>query len=210
MARPDSVVPDPTALTNEQYYKRKMSEYKATHDPAQNTALDYFDETETPTMSLNVEQDRETDTEICLKTAIAKIGPPHNYGQTPEEKRAQLKIEEEKERLTQHEKDSKKIAIEAEYLAERQRRCGEWAARTEHLQREKLEKLELESTPIFEYLSKTLLPSIGKGLVATSRVRPADPVDFLGEYLIQLTNPLKNSGEPLSPDEQLRRATRSK
>ncbi|GAV00379.1 hypothetical protein RvY_11237 [Ramazzottius varieornatus] len=211
MARPDSVVPDPTALTNEQYFNQKMAEYKASHNPAYNTVVDYFDETESTTISLNVEEERDIFAEICLKTAIARIGPPHNYGPTAEEKQAQLRIEEEKRRVVNLQKETRKKAVEAEYLAERQRRCGEWAARAEDLQKEKVERLELASMPVFEYLSKALLPAVEKGLLATSRVKPADPVDFLGEYFIQLINPLKVSGaEALSPDEQLRRATRSK
>ena len=47
------------------------------------------------------------------------------------------------------------------------------------VQQEEKEMLEVQSTPLRNYLMRYVMPTLTQGLVEVCKVRPEDPVDYL-------------------------------
>merc|ERR1712100_773416 len=82
-------------------------------------------------------------------------------------------------------KESKKKREEAEEARERAKKLEEWRSRLNEVKRQELDRLELQSVPLRNYLMKNVMPTLTQGLMECCKVRPDDPVDFLAEYLFE-------------------------
>ena len=208
MRQPDpgitlSVEATPTS-TVEHNFNQRFKEHKSTQKNEAETAVTYFDETETPTITLPI---ANHPMDIMIKTAIAKIGPPHNYGHTPQQKADISRVEKQKKLEEATVKQEEEAAMEQKEIMDRQGRCNEWSAQMDEIRRENYDRILEGAPPMREYLAKHLLPAVQKGLMAVVQCRPADPIDFLGEFFIQLANPLTH--DPTLPvDEQLIKVAR--
>lgn len=52
-------------------------------------------------------------------------------------------------------------------------------------------KMEQQSLPVREYLMKFVLPKVTDAFVEVIKVRPEDPVQFIGHYLFQSNSDVK-------------------
>lgn len=115
-----------------------------------------------------------------------QIGPPRNYGPTPEEQvEIQRKEEEERTKREAEERAAREKA-EAEEAVERKRRQDEWAQRLEKVRREEHTMLELLATPMRNYLMQNVMPKLTEALMDCGKVRPDDPVDYLVSFHVSL------------------------
>lgn len=48
------------------------------------------------------------------------------------------------------------------------------------------EVLEIQSSPLRNYLTKYVMPTLSAGLIEVAKVRPDDPIDYLAEYLFKV------------------------
>ncbi|XP_051909270.1 adenylate kinase 7a [Hippocampus zosterae] len=153
---------------------------------AAETTLDYFDELEIYPTYLEVKADDPEFTQI-VSNVIEVVGPPKNYGLSPEEQ------EEEEDRRREMERKQK----EAEEAAERKRRkealLTEMAAQYEawqnnlaEVKRQEHELLEAKALPLRNYLMKYVMPALTEALQECSKIKPNDPVSFLAEYLLRM------------------------
>ena len=47
------------------------------------------------------------------------------------------------------------------------------------------EQNPVNSLPVLQYLDKTIMPDLVKGLDALTKERPEDPIEFLGNYMLK-------------------------
>lgn len=50
---------------------------------------------------------------------------------------------------------------------------------------DKRARLDLVKAPVRQYLDATVVPALLSGLSAVARERPANPIEFLGQYLVE-------------------------
>ena len=53
------------------------------------------------------------------------------------------------------------------------------------------EKLDLKNLPSYEYFQKTVQKEIQLGLMNVSKLKPADPIKYLGEFLLEKSKSYK-------------------
>ena len=70
------------------------------------------------------------------------------------------------------------------------------------MEQKKRELLEIEqrSLPVRHYLMKYVIPNIADGLLEVAKVRPTNPVQFLGHYLFQKTPTTQGDDAELDED----------
>lgn len=56
------------------------------------------------------------------------------------------------------------------------------------VQQEQKELLEVQSTPLRNYLMRYVMPTLTQGLVEVCKVRPEDPIDYLVRVYNKYTN----------------------
>nr|CAJ2469328.1 unnamed protein product [Leishmania braziliensis] len=125
-------------------------------------------------------------TEQLLEQVI--LGCPHNFGKNLEEiqreavrQRCLLAEEEDayaQQVATQAAAESLECAKEAEARSAAAERLLE-------LKKADVAELEARKLPIANYLQERVLPLLHKGLLEVCARRPADPVDYLAEWLIR-------------------------
>ncbi|XP_055341840.1 adenylate kinase 7-like isoform X2 [Paramacrobiotus metropolitanus] len=203
MERPDE--PGPTAApTSEDRYRSRLKEYHETHPGNENGVVKYCDEHSHPVHFL----DRaHVDPELTFQTAVGIVGPPHNYGLSKEDRLEELRKDQEKERKRREEEEKIRKMNEREFLVKRQKNCAEWAMKLEDHHRLRGQQVQEGTANVRDYLLKNVLPQLQAGLLEAARVRPEDPVDFLGEFLLQLANP-ERAQPPLTTNQKLARASR--
>ncbi|KAH0577183.1 Dpy-30 motif-containing protein [Spironucleus salmonicida] len=121
--------------------------------------------------------------EIALETAQF-IGPSRGFQRTKKERKEQL----ERERLMQEiqkriEEEEKMREAEAKRIAEELRIKELKELREKYVKDEERRVLDL-SIPLRKYISITVLGDLLDGLIEVSKIRPSDPIRFLGEFLL--------------------------
>ncbi|OQV20858.1 Adenylate kinase 7 [Hypsibius exemplaris] len=154
----------------------------------EDNVIGFFDETDIPVYVIDITQDKSEKMEKTLHTAMKRIGRPHNFPLTKAEKLSQLRQEAER-RVLQSDQDAKEQAFRSK-IEERnkERRCAQWRAELEMVFTE--EKQKERSVPMKQYLMTYIFPVLIDGLTASVVARPADPVDFLAEFLLKHSRPL--------------------
>ncbi|XP_063919544.1 adenylate kinase 7-like [Zophobas morio] len=148
----------------------------------ENTVLNYFDELEIDIILLevNAEDDQEP-----FNMIIEKLGPPCNFGLSPEEEE-ELRLLYEQERKLSLEKAELNRQLEADRAeTERKNKMEAWAETLEKLQMEEEKILVAQSEPLRHYLMKYVFPILTKGLIEVATLKPDDPVDYLAEFLFR-------------------------
>ncbi|GET86988.1 hypothetical protein, conserved [Leishmania tarentolae] len=125
-------------------------------------------------------------TERLLEQVI--LGCPHNFGKSLEE----IQREAVRQRcLLAEEEDSRAQQIATQAAAESLECAQEAEARSAAeerllaLKRADVAELEARKLPMANYLQKRVLPLLHKGLLEVCASRPADPVDYLAEWLLR-------------------------
>jgi len=122
------------------------------------------------------------------RTMIDTIGKPHNFGPTPED----VLLEQERARMLAAELRSeeveatrKRVAHEAADVATAEQVKTEEAAKVRAMKDAERQMLEQRKGPLKAYLMANVTPVLTKGLIEVCNKRPADPVDFLAEWLFK-------------------------
>uniref|UniRef100_A0A3P8RF78 Nucleoside-diphosphate kinase n=1 Tax=Astatotilapia calliptera TaxID=8154 RepID=A0A3P8RF78_ASTCA len=144
---------------------------------AEETVCDYFDQIEIHPLHIEVRTDDPEYTDI-MKMITRVVGPPKNYGLSPEEQEEQdQKKEEERRQKRSAEAAERKLRNEA-VLAEMAAQYEDWKNLSE-VTRQESEQLEVQALPLRNYLMKYVMPSLTEAMVKCSEIKPEDPVDFL-------------------------------
>uniref|UniRef100_A0A8D3D739 Adenylate kinase 7b n=1 Tax=Scophthalmus maximus TaxID=52904 RepID=A0A8D3D739_SCOMX len=178
----DRVMNLPEALVQELSYDpelflRRLATYRedSTEDE---TVLNFFDE-------LDINSLGEADGRLLIQRICDTLGKPRNYGQSiPEVKEEERRKAEEK-----MSRESQERAEEEQRQAEEARHTAahweEWTKRQEAVRQQEEQLLEAKSVPMRSYLTEHVMPTLTQGLIECCRARPADPVDFLAEFLFK-------------------------
>lgn len=166
----------------EEDFTRRLTAFR-TLNTDEDTLLNYFDELELNPVHFDVEADKSAMMRDTVEKVKKLLGPPRNYGPTPEERERQRLLEEEARVKHEEEERATKARQREEEMAERRRRQDEWRVRLEDVRREEIELLEVESQPLRNYLMQHVMPTLSQGLMECVRARPDDPIDFLAEFL---------------------------
>ncbi|XP_004550614.3 adenylate kinase 7a [Maylandia zebra] len=151
---------------------------------AEETVCDYFDQIEIHPLHIEVRTDDPEYTDI-MKMITRVVGPPKNYGLSPEEQEEQdQKKEEERRQKRSAEAAERKLRNEA-VLAEMAAQYEDWQKNLSEVKRQESEQLEVQALPLRNYLMKYVMPSLTEAMVKCSEIKPEDPVDFLAEYLLR-------------------------
>ncbi|KAK7198786.1 Dpy-30 motif containing protein [Novymonas esmeraldas] len=125
-------------------------------------------------------------TEQLLEQVI--LGLPHNFGKSLEE----TQREAVRQRcLREEEEDAHAQKVAAQAAAESLECAQESEARSVAeerllaLKQADVAELEARKRPMASYLQERVLPLLHKGLLEVCAARPADPVDYLAEWLIR-------------------------
>uniref|UniRef100_A0A3B5LN66 Adenylate kinase 7b n=1 Tax=Xiphophorus couchianus TaxID=32473 RepID=A0A3B5LN66_9TELE len=138
------------------------------------SVLNYFEELDISPVLL------EPATSLLMHKIFTTLGPPRTYSPSPQE------VEEENRRIAEErmKKEAEERAVEErkeeEETRSRAARWEEWASRM-------LEELHLDilTKQMRSYLMKNVMPTLGKGLIECCRIQPAEPLDFLAEFLFR-------------------------
>uniref|UniRef100_A0A8D3D2P4 Adenylate kinase 7b n=1 Tax=Scophthalmus maximus TaxID=52904 RepID=A0A8D3D2P4_SCOMX len=183
----DRVMNLPEALVQELSYDpelflRRLATYRedSTEDE---TVLNFFDELDINSLCLGIQHSGEADGRLLIQRICDTLGKPRNYGQSiPEVKEEERRKAEEK-----MSRESQERAEEEQRQAEEARHTAahweEWRQEAVRQQEEQL--LEAKSVPMRSYLTEHVMPTLTQGLIECCRARPADPVDFLAEFLFK-------------------------
>ncbi|XP_029966673.1 adenylate kinase 7-like [Salarias fasciatus] len=151
---------------------------------AEDTLLDYFDELEIHPEHIEVTVDNPANADV-MKNITETVGPPKNYGLSPEEQEEEdrRKEKEAREKLAAQacERKHRKEAA----LAEMTTQYEEWKKNVSEVKRQEDELLEARALPLRSYLMKHVMPSLAAAMTDCSKIKPEDPVDFLAEHLLR-------------------------
>ncbi|AWP16859.1 putative adenylate kinase 7 [Scophthalmus maximus] len=185
----DRVMNLPEALVQELSYDpelflRRLATYRedSTEDE---TVLNFFDELDINSLCLEVNSSGEANGRLLIQRICDTLGKPRNYGQSiPEVKEEERRKAEEK-----MSRESQERAEEEQRQAEEARHTAahweEWTKRQEAVRQQEEQLLEAKSVPMRSYLTEHVMPTLTQGLIECCRARPADPVDFLAEFLFK-------------------------
>ncbi|ORX57276.1 P-loop containing nucleoside triphosphate hydrolase protein [Piromyces finnis] len=175
-----------TSNTEEEFTKR-LEDFK-TNNTEENTVLNYFDEFEIHSITLDVEN---KSIQYLMEKVINEVGKPHNYGPTPEEIAEKRRIEEEEKKKEEELALQEKMKNEKEEEIRLLRERAEWQLKLEEVRKQEQEVLEVQSIPLRNYLMKYVMPTLTSALIDICKIRPEDPIDYLAEYLFK-NNPTNN------------------
>uniref|UniRef100_A0A3B3UC37 Adenylate kinase 7b n=1 Tax=Poecilia latipinna TaxID=48699 RepID=A0A3B3UC37_9TELE len=152
-------------------YRENMQEEKS--------VLNYFEELDIIPVLL------EPATSLLMRKIFTTMGPPRTYSPSPQE------VEEEERRIAEEKmkKEAEERAVEArkeeEEARSRAARWEEWTQSSEEVRM--LEELHMANLTdqMRSYLMKSVMPTLGKGLIECCRTQPAEPLDFLAEFLFR-------------------------
>ncbi|CAD2219645.1 protein dpy-30 [Angomonas deanei] len=124
-----------------------------------------------------------------LETIVYEcVGAPHNFGKTPLElHREQVRAKNyNKEQLIRQVNEVKAVQDREKdaFKTESMHRNENSKALSEMKKADQM-SLELRSEPLREYLSKSILPLLSKGLIEICETRPEDPVEALAQWLLR-------------------------
>lgn len=135
----------------------------------------------------NEEKDNDAKESVrqSIQMYIEAGGKPFNFHPTKAEIEEEQRLQREKEEL---EKAAFQKAREEEVSADAVQREAQMAQeklRLEMIQKEEVELLEERSKPLRNYLMETVIPSLTEGMLEVIKVKPADPADFLADFLFK-------------------------
>ncbi|XP_058254428.1 adenylate kinase 7-like isoform X2 [Hemibagrus wyckioides] len=180
---PESVVQG-TSHSVEKYFQR-LDTFRKNNSESQ-SVLKYFQELEIHPERIEIDSD-DSENILATEKVLEIVGKARNYGPTSkdveeERRRAEIRLSE-KEEARQDEAKRKK---EEEELWAKQEE--EWNRCLENERRQEVALLISESASLRQYLMNSVLPTVIRGCLESSELRPEDPIHFLAEYLLK-SNP---------------------
>ncbi|XP_062378843.1 adenylate kinase 7 isoform X2 [Sardina pilchardus] len=149
------------------------------------TVLNYFDELDIQPEHIEITSSDDMDYLVVVEKIVRRMGAPQNYGPTIEEQQEERRRRTEAKLKKEVEEAAEKERLEAEEAVQREARWEEWSRQLEEVKRQENELLDAQSVPLRGYLAQHVMPTLTHGLIECCRNRPADPVDFLAEYLFK-------------------------
>ncbi|XP_054894623.1 adenylate kinase 7 [Poeciliopsis prolifica] len=158
-------------------YRENMLEEKS--------VLTFFEELDIIPVLLEATNGEEPATSLLMHKIFTTLGPPRTYPPSAQE------VEEEERRIAEE-----RMKKEAEERAEEERKEEEeartraacWEEWTQSSEEARvLEELYMDSLTdqMRSYLMSNVMPTLGKGLIECCRTQPAEPLDFLAEFLFR-------------------------
>uniref|UniRef100_A0A8C2ICH3 Adenylate kinase 7a n=1 Tax=Cyprinus carpio TaxID=7962 RepID=A0A8C2ICH3_CYPCA len=142
------------------------------------SVLDYFDYLEIHPEHIDCEN---VDT---VEKIIKTVGPPKNYGPSPEEMEEERKRKEDERHLQLKQEEVEKELRQRLEKDKMTALLEEWNRNMAEVKKQETELLETRSVPMRHYLMKYVMPTVIQGLMDCCKVKPDDPVDFLVTLLI--------------------------
>ncbi|CBY24578.1 unnamed protein product [Oikopleura dioica] len=169
---------------NEEGYLRRYAQFQADR-AEEDTVIHWFSEMEIDPVIADITQKNDEENTPIIEAIKKAVGPPRHYGLTPEEKeelaRSQLADRQARQAIARALK-AKKETAEAKA---RKANIGLWTHQLEEVRRQERQILEEKARPFRQYVATHVMPTLTSGLIECAKVKPADPVDFLAEYLYQ-------------------------
>lgn len=184
---------------DEEGFKRRWARYQIIHDVNNDTPLSalsavtelYHIET------LDVPEHVAADDNAAIRTVTNYINTSnkYNYHPTEQEKATAKAIIDAKIQQQQaaEAKDQEIKAAEEKQSREEKQKMDE--VRRAKVLLEDAELIESCSLPLRKYLMQNVIPALVDGLLDVCKVQPADPIDYLAEYLFKYS-----AGAPLEGD----------
>jgi hypothetical protein len=116
---------------------------------------------------------------------VWKGGPPCNFHPTPEEVEEELSSAAAAAQSAREKQSAREAAAAAAAESAETARREQEANKRKQLADHEAELLEARSQPLREWLGREILPALSRGLLETVKHRPADPIDFLAEFLLR-------------------------
>jgi adenylate kinase len=185
---------------HEDIFPKVLADYHAQEEDYDRTFVAYLNEQEILYDPIDV----STDLSEMLQKTVTKIshllGKPRNYGLSAEEeasiRNAQRCERAEMDRRMREDMD----LIKTRLLEARRKNIEQWMEQLEKAKRDEFEREEAAMIPLRHYLMAHVVPTLTKGLIDITRLRPEDPIDYLAEFLFQ-NNPggVNPCGESVLP-----------
>ncbi|KAF8570279.1 hypothetical protein P879_02895, partial [Paragonimus westermani] len=180
----------------------KIAPLPETPADTEENVLAFFDIREIHPLFLDMDKDfsrvSETDgyLEKCLdriRRALGVMGAvtlPYCSAMPPkaEELEQMDQLEQQAQKARQKRLRSAKIRAERQAEEDRkllQRQQDDWNYWLSLIQTQNYQCAEAEALPMRHYLMRYVMPDLTKALLACSRIRPEDPIDFLAEYMLK-------------------------
>eukprot|EP00052_Salpingoeca_macrocollata_P017549 m.143118 g.143118 ORF g.143118 m.143118 type:complete len:682 (-) comp20426_c0_seq1:60-2105(-) len=159
-------------------FNRRIAQYRA-QNTDDNTVLNFYD-------FLEIHPDHIDVTKADPVLHITKaVGPARNYGLAPAEQQEVDRIHAAKQAAVDQAEAEEKAAQMSAVALQHAQQQEEWDHKLDEVRRQEKEMLEEQSLPLRNFLMKHVMPTLSKGLMEVCQARPADPVDFLAEFLFK-------------------------
>eukprot|EP00049_Salpingoeca_infusionum_P009437 m.157885 g.157885 ORF g.157885 m.157885 type:complete len:687 (+) comp14336_c0_seq1:42-2102(+) len=170
-----------SAFKSETDYVAKLKAFRAANTE-DNTVLNFFDFREVHPIELSVQGQGPQE---LLTLVCDKVGVPHNYGPTDEERQEMERQEAEQKARQEAMRQAELQVLEAQEQATAAAAQAEWDVKLREIRRQEREALDEAAVPLRTFLMRHVMPTLTKGLMEVCKTRPEDPVDFLAEYLFK-------------------------
>ncbi|XP_049866241.1 adenylate kinase 7-like [Pectinophora gossypiella] len=186
--------PETESRMDEEIILKRLSDFRV-QDARDVTPLNFFDELDIHPLVLQVKDHKDYAMKNTYRDVSLRMGRPCNYAKLMALIEASYKKEQE-EIETLRVKELKALKeLEKKMKEEREDKMEYWSELYALLREEEEAALAAAGEPMRSYLIAHIFPTLTPALLEVAKLRPADPVDFLAEYLFKL-NP---SGKMLEP-----------
>ncbi|ESU35104.1 Putative Dpy-30 motif protein [Giardia duodenalis] len=128
---------------------------------------------------------RYTSFETLCQAIMSFVGPSRGFGKTREERKQQEEVIKRQEVIRRQLLEENLLRKAEEHrIIEEKRKQDLYNIREELISNEERRIKDL-SIPIRKYLTQTVMKDLIDGLVEVSKLRPNDPVRYLGEFLME-------------------------
>ncbi|CAG7834071.1 unnamed protein product [Allacma fusca] len=170
---------------HEDVFPKLLSAFHHQEEDYDKTFVAYLNEQEILYDPIDVSKDLS---EMMQKTT-AKIsyllGKPRNYGLSAEEEAAIRNAQRcERAEMDKRLREDMDL-IKTRLLEARRKNMEQWMEQLEKAKRDEFEREEAAMIPLRHYLMAHVVPTLTKGLIDITRLRPEDPIDYLAEFLFQ-------------------------
>lgn len=143
------------------------------------TLLTYFEDARVEIRKMNLDEKGMT-METIFDMIVEEIGEASSTF-TKEELETASEIEER----IQKAESERIVQIKKSIAKDNEDKIKQWTRLYKILKQEEAERIRVHSDALRQYLMKYVFPLLTKGLAMVAKVRPADPIDFLAEYLFR-------------------------
>ncbi|KAM6912180.1 adenylate kinase 7 [Xenentodon cancila] len=149
---------------------------------ADQTTSSFFLEEGISAQSLEVNSSKDPDGSLLIQKIFELLGSPRIYSPSRAEEDETRRAEESMRKEVQEKEEEE----QREQESMRRAACWEdWSRCLEEARQQDVQQLEVQSAQTRSYLMEHVTPMLVQGLMECCRTRPADPVDFLAEFLFK-------------------------